>query len=76
MVTDRRRPSARAASPNVADVLDEAPCSGALDSLIPTPGLREFDAVDVTLPIAEAWVIVRHTDLARVQRGTDREVAR
>ena len=43
--------------------VDGAPVSDALDSLIPTPGLREFDDVDVALPIAEAWEIVRHADL-------------
>ncbi len=34
-----------------------------LDSLIPTPGLRQIDDVDVALPIEEAWTVVRHTDL-------------
>jgi hypothetical protein len=36
----------------------------ALDSLIPAPGLREYDSVELALPIDEAWDIIRHSDLA------------
>jgi hypothetical protein len=35
-----------------------------LDSLIPAPGLREYDSVELALPIGEAWEIMRHSDLA------------
>jgi hypothetical protein len=36
----------------------------ALDVLIPAPGLREYDSVELALPIDEAWNIIRHSDLA------------
>jgi hypothetical protein len=36
----------------------------ALDRVMPAPNRREIDSVDLALPLAEAWEIVRHVDLA------------
>jgi hypothetical protein len=36
----------------------------ALDRLIPEPGLREVDSVELAMPAAEAWELVRHADIA------------
>ena len=37
----------------------------ALDMLIPTPRQLEIDTVDLALPQAKAWELVRHADLGR-----------
>ena len=37
----------------------------ALDLVIPTPRLLELDHVDLALPAAKAWELVRHADLGR-----------
>jgi hypothetical protein len=39
----------------------------ALDRVMPAPKLREIDSVNLALPVAEAWEIVRHVDLASSQ---------
>ncbi|MGZ8734093.1 MAG: hypothetical protein ACXW1M_02785 [Acidimicrobiia bacterium] len=46
-----------------AEPLEPTPGSVALDALIPSPGLRQLDTVDLALPIGEAWAVMRHTDL-------------
>ncbi len=38
----------------------------ALEKVIPTPGLLEIDEIDLALPVAEAWQIVRHADFAEL----------
>jgi hypothetical protein len=37
----------------------------ALDQLLPAPPIVEVDGVDLALPAAKLWELVRHTDLAR-----------
>jgi len=38
----------------------------ALDRIIPTPGLVEVDEIDLAVPPAEAWAIVRHADFGEL----------
>ena len=35
----------------------------ALDRVVPTPALREIDEVDLAVPIARAWDLLRHGDI-------------
>lgn len=37
----------------------------ALDRTLPTPRIIEIDSVDLTIPVEQAWQIVRYGDLAR-----------